>query len=183
MLRVATKHLLWLTAVGVVLTHASEAPDPSTYQASQQQVHVELQSAFGQATDIKEKYQLEKARAWLSYADHAYSAKAKRQNIELIYQQVLDILYADPRANLSVETAILPFSQVMRHDLWTRAERIKVQTGFQCAYKELAQAEVNLVWAAAEYRQLGWRHSREIFASAERLMDQAIYLSENCSTL
>ena len=49
--------------------------------------------------------------------------------------------------------------------------------------KELAQAEVNLVWAAAEYRELGWHHSREIFASAERLMDQATYLSENRGTL
>ena len=88
MLRVATKHLLWLTAVGAVLTHATEVPVPSTYQASQQQVHVKLQSVFEQATNIKEKYQLEKARAWLSYADHAYSEKAKRQNIELIYQQV-----------------------------------------------------------------------------------------------
>jgi hypothetical protein len=42
---------------------------------------------------------------------------------------------------------------------------------------------VNLVWAAAEYRELGWHHSREIFASAERLMDQATYLSENRGTL
>ena len=42
---------------------------------------------------------------------------------------------------------------------------------------------MNLVWAAAEYRELGWHHSREIFASAERLMDQATYLSENCGTL
>ena len=36
---------------------------------------------------------------------------------------------------------------------------------------------MNLVWAAAEYRELGWHHSREIFASAERLMEEPhIYL-------
>ena len=42
---------------------------------------------------------------------------------------------------------------------------------------------MNLVWAAAEYRELGWPHSRGLFSSAERLMDQATYLSENRGTL
>ena len=74
----------------------------------------------------------------LLYLIISYSEKAKRQNIDLIYQQVLDIVYADQRATLSIETPMLPFSQLMRRDLWTRATTIKTQTGFQCAYKELA---------------------------------------------
>ena len=183
MLKHYAKHVLWLLALGTVVAHAAEVPVSSNYPVSQQQVHEQLHTAIEQAKDVRDKYQLEKARTWLSYADHEYSEKAKRQNIDLIYQQVLEIVYADQRATLSVETAMLAFSQLMRRDLWTRATTIKTQTGFQCAYKELAQAEVNLVWAAAEYRELGWHHSREIFASAERLMDQATYLSENCGTL
>ena len=183
MLKHHAKHVLWLLALGTVVAHAAEVPVSSNYPVSQQQVHEQLHTAIEQAMDVRDKYQLEKARTWLSYADHEYSEKAKRQNIDLIYQQVLDIVYADQRATLSVETAMLAFSQLMRRDLWTRAATIKTQTGFQCAYKELAQAEVNLVWAAAEYRELGWHHSREIFASAVRLMDQATYLSENCGTI
>lgn len=182
MLKAYAKHLLWLVGMGAVLTHAAEVPVSSTYQVSQQEVHEQLQTALAQATDVRDKYQLEKARTWLSYADHEFSEKAKAQHIDLIYQQVLNIVYTDQRTALSLETPMLSFSEVMRRDLWTRAEIIKGQAGFVCAYKELAQAEVNLVWAAAEHRELGWRHSREIFASAERLVDQATYLSENCAS-
>lgn len=180
MLKSFAHYLLCLTSFGASLTHATELPVSTQYQHSQQQVHDQLRQALEQATVLQDQYLLEKARAWLSYADHEYSEKADRQHIAHIYRQVLDILYAEQRVSLTSETAILPFSARMRNDLWTRIESIKTEAGFRCAYRALAQAEVNLVWAAAEYKELGWRHSREIFASAERLVDQANYLSQQC---
>lgn len=104
MLKHHAKHVLWLLALGTVVAHAAEVPVSSNYPVSQQQVHEQLHTAIEQAMDVRDKYQLEKARTWLSYADHEYSEKAKRQNIDLIYQQVLDIVYADQRATLSIET-------------------------------------------------------------------------------
>ena len=98
MLKHHAKHVLWLLALGTVVAHAAEVPVSSNYPVSQQQVHEQLHTAIEQAMDVRDKYQLEKARTWLSYADHEYSEKAKRQNIDLIYQQVLDIVYADQRA-------------------------------------------------------------------------------------
>lgn len=150
------------------------------YISSHQQIQSKIRETLGQSSDVKEKYQLEKAQTWLSYANQLYSEKSKPKNLEMVYQQVLKITNTDNRVQLTTQTPILAFAQVMRRDLWTRIESIKVHAGFQCAYKELAQAEVKLVWAAAEYCQLGWHHSREIFASAERLVDQAGYLAQHC---
>lgn len=129
--------------------------NPETHQfayiSSHQQTQSKIREALEQSTDVKEKYQLEKAQTWLSYADQLYSEKSKPKNLEMVYQQVLKITNTDNRVQLTTQTPILPFAQVMRRDLWARIESIKVHAGFQCAYKELAQAEVKLVWAAAEY--------------------------------
>jgi len=77
MLKHHAKHVLWLLALGTVVAHAAEVPVSSNYPVSQQQVHEQLHTAIEQAMDVRDKYQLEKARTWLSYADHEYSEKAK----------------------------------------------------------------------------------------------------------
>ncbi|MFX8743314.1 OmpA family protein, partial [Acinetobacter baumannii] len=71
---------------------------------------------------------------------------------------------------LSLTTPILSTSSVMRRDLWANTELLKQHAGFSCAQSQIAQAEVMLVWAAAEHCELGWRHSRELFLSAQRLI-------------
>ncbi len=83
------------------------------YPVSQQQVHQQLHTAIEQAMDVPAVRVRKSTQHGCSYADHEYAVKAKRQNIDLIYQQVLDIVYADQRATLSIETPMLPFSQLM----------------------------------------------------------------------
>ena len=162
------------------ILYAKAEMNQSAYVFSHQQTQSKIREALAQSTDLQEKYQLAKAQTWLVYSDQLYSEKSKPKNLQMVYQQALNIINSDRRAQLSLRTDILPFSQVMRPDLWSRIESLKQHSGFHCAYKELAQAEVKLVWAAAEYCQLGWRHSREIFAAAERLVDQAGYLAQYC---
>ncbi|MFW2011187.1 OmpA family protein, partial [Acinetobacter nosocomialis] len=70
---------------------------------------------------------------------------------------------------------------VMRRDLWANTELFKQHAGFSCAQSQIAQSEVMLVWAAAEHCELGWRHSRELFLSAQRLIDQANSRAFSCS--
>ncbi|MFH4155320.1 OmpA family protein, partial [Acinetobacter baumannii] len=82
---------------------------------------------------------------------------------------------------LSLTTPILSTSSVMRRDLWANTELLKQHAGFSCAQSQIAQAEVMLVWAAAEHCELGWRHSRELFLSAQRLIDQANSRAFSCS--
>ena len=173
------KVLLLAGLISPVL-YAEAEMNQSAYISSHQQTQSKIREALAESTDLQEKYQLEKAQTWLAYSDQLYSEKSKPKNLQMVYQQALNIINSHHRAQLSLRTAILPFSQVMRPDLWSRVESLKQHSGFHCTYKELAQAEVKLVWAAAEYCQLGWRHSREIFAAAERLVDQAGYLAQHC---
>jgi len=63
MLKHYAKHVLWLLALGTVVVHAAEVPVSSSYRVSQQQVHEQLHTVFEQATDVRDKYQLEKARS------------------------------------------------------------------------------------------------------------------------
>ncbi|AXY60691.1 MULTISPECIES: OmpA family protein [Acinetobacter] len=151
----------------------------SQYQAASAQIlHEQIKSRLSSASEVQDRYQLEKASAWLTYADHQYSERGFTPAGKEAFEQVSKLLQQEQKPSLT--TAIISSSQVMRRDLWLRAEQLKLQPGFSCAYRSVAQAEVNLVWAAAEYCELGWRHSREIFAAAERQMDQAVYLAQQC---
>ncbi|RYZ53495.1 MAG: hypothetical protein EOP49_07230 [Sphingobacteriales bacterium] len=127
------------------------------------------------------RYQAQKARMWLVYADSERSqrgitnaaAQAEAEAVKLLEQ-------LEQNQAISPTTPIIASSKVLRRDLWATAELLKQQAGFDCAADDLAHAEVTLVWAAAEHCELGWRHSRELFASAERLVDEAHYQANRC---
>lgn len=125
---------------------------------------------------------------WLTYANNEHSERslsqaqlqAEAQALQLIEQLEQSKDRPEQQQTISTTTPIIASSQVMRRDLWVNAESLKQSAGFDCAATEVAQAEVMLVWAAAEYCELGWRHSRELFSTAERLIDQANYQASSC---
>lgn len=129
------------------------------------------------------RYHAAKARAWLSYAVHERSEKSTTvARAEALSQaeSIIKGLEHGQAGQLSLTTPISSISSVMRRDLWATAELLKQNEGFSCAQTEIAQAEVMLVWAAAEHSELGWRHSRELFLSAQSLVDQATLKSSAC---
>ncbi len=134
------------------------------------------------------QYHAQKAQMWLTYANNERSERslsqaaqqAKAQAVQLIEQLEQDKAHPQPQQAMATTTAIIQSSQVMRRDLWVNAELLKQNAGFDCAATEIAQAEVMLVWAAAEHCELGWRHSRELFSAAERLIDKANYQVSSC---
>ncbi|MEG1400353.1 MAG: OmpA family protein, partial [Acinetobacter sp.] len=98
-------------------------------------------------------YQAVKASAWLSYAAHEGSEKSLGSaRVEALEQarKLIEGLEQGQIEKLSLTTPILSESSVMRRDLWANAELLKQHEGFSCAQAEIAQAEVMLVWAAAE---------------------------------
>ena len=133
-------------------------------------------------------YHAQKAHMWLTYAKNERSERslsnaaqqAKAQAVQLIEQLEHTKDDAEQQQTISMTTPIIASSQVMRRDLWVNAEHLKHSKGFDCAPADIAQAEVMLVWAAAEHCELGWRHSRELFSAAERLIDQANYQASSC---
>lgn len=130
--------------------------------------------AFLNNPDVWTQYHAQKAQMWLTYAANQHSEggwTAAEQQAQAQATQLIEQL--EQQQPISTTTPIIQASKVMRRDLWVNAELLKQQAGFDCASTEVAQAEVMLVWAAAEHCELGWRHSRELFAAAERLIDKA----------
>nr|WP_298891590.1 OmpA family protein [uncultured Acinetobacter sp.] len=124
-------------------------------------------------------YHAKKAATWLTYAAHEGSErgfiKNTRKEALAEAERIITALEQGLAEELSLTTNVLSMSGVMRRDLWATAEVLKHHEGFNTSYAETAQAEVTLVWAVAEHCELGWRHSREKFLSAQRLLDRATY--------
>lgn len=124
-------------------------------------------------------YHAKKAATWLTYAAHEGSERSfiknTRKEALAEAESIISALEQGQAEELSLTTNVLSMSGVMRRDLWANAEVLKHHEGFNTSYAEVAQAEVILVWAVAEHCELGWRHSREKFLSAQRLLDRATY--------
>ncbi len=158
-----------------------QAPEPAI---SKDPVLAGLQTRlqpFLASDDAWVRYHAEKAKTWLVYAANERSERslsvAKKEALAEATRLTEQL---EAKAEISPTTKVLSVSKVMRRDLWTTAELLKQHPGFDCASGDVAQAEVMLVWAAAEHCELGWRHSREPFGAAERLIDKATYSAFNC---
>lgn len=164
--------------------------DESTYIANpQDEVVAALQARllpFYADKDAVQYYHAKKAATWLSYAAHEGSErapnKAMRKTALAEADRIINALEHGQADQLSLTTTVPKGSEVMRRDLWSNAEWLKYQTGFSCAQSQVAQAEVMLVWAAAEQCELGWRHSREKFLAAQRLLNKANDQALNCQS-
>lgn len=121
------------------------------------------------STDPSVLYHAQKARSWLDYALHQNSEGGLTSAYDSAIAQAVQITSQLEQAQQpSMTTAVPPSSGVMRRDLWAIAELLKTHPAFTQVQADVAKAEVKLVWAAAEYCELGWRHAREHFATAER---------------
>ena len=129
-----------------------------------QQVEAELHG-----TDPLFRYHAYKAKMWLSYAKSEISAQGlSSAGLEALQQAQHLVDGFNQPTQLSLTTPVLSMAQVMRRDLWVQLEYLKGLGAIHVAPERLAKAEVTLVWAAAEYCELGWRHAREHFQAAER---------------
>ena len=154
---------------------------PATEDLSAASALVQRLQPYVQSDAVWTRYQAQKARMWLLYASTERNQRGITQAAAQAEAEAVKLLeQLESNQSISATTPIIASSKVLRRDLWVTAELLKQQPGFDCAADELAQAEVTLVWAAAEHCELGWRHSRELFASAERLVDSASYQAASC---
>lgn len=151
------------------------APSAQT-QAQYDNVHQRL-APFLKHDDALVRYHAAKAQTWLSYAAHQTAEGGQTRAQQQAWaeaERLLSALEQNQAEQLSLTTTVPNTSGVMRRDLWAMAEILKQYPAFQSDLAmQIAQAEVKLVWGAAEHCELGWRHSREHFALAERLLYSA----------
>ena len=159
--------LLMFNGLSSAMAEQSTKP-VSQVQKLAQQVEAELHG-----TDPLFRYHAYTAKMWLSYAKSEISVQGlSRAGQEALQQAQILVGGFNQPAQLSLTTPVLSMAQVMRRDLWVQLEYLKGLGAIHVAPERLAKAEVTLVWAAAEYCELGWRHAREHFQAVERTIFQ-----------
>lgn len=166
------KSMLLLSTCLYPVCHSVEA-QTLRYSAVEAEVLSQQLQPYQQVSDAQTRYQASKAQIWLSYAKNEFSERslttAGREALAQGRQIAEKLAQKQP---LSLTTPILTVSQVMRRDLWWQVEYFKQSGALEKAPEQLAHAEVMLVWVAAEYCELGWRHAREHFDAAEQALYQ-----------
>ncbi|NNH79403.1 OmpA family protein [Acinetobacter sp. ANC 5380] len=150
--------------------------EPFSFADTQRQMYT-LSNTLQQYTDADAltRYHAYKARMWLSYAVNQQSERSLTIAGQEALQQAQTIVNGlQSKQGLSLTTPVLSVSQVMRRDLWWQAEYLKQHGAIDKAPESLAHAEVMLVWAAAEYCELGWKHAKEHFNAAEHALYQTV---------
>lgn len=153
----------------------SHAKPTNTWAELEQQIAAQLtqENAFT-------RYHAHKANMWLTYAKNEASEGSLTVAGKEALAQTQALLSAIQQpTEVSLTTPILSVSQVMRRDLWWQIEYLKQHGAVEAAPQALAEAEVMLVWAAAEYCELGWRHAREHFLAVERKLNQVMQTVPN----
>lgn len=159
--------------LGCFVTSNGMAVEVKNYRSeSVKQLQQLVNERSGTAESATERYQLAKANAWLSYANHEYSERGFTSAGKDAFAQAEQLLH---QTSSNLVTNIISPSQVMRRDLWWQIEYLKQRGALDAEPQALANAEVMLVWAAAEYCELGWHHAREHFIVAERQLQKVIY--------
>ncbi|MEY4516965.1 MAG: hypothetical protein RL180_1311, partial [Pseudomonadota bacterium] len=126
---------------------------------------------FLNSTDTTVLYQARKAQSWYDYAKHqTFEGGLTTAHHDGVLEAERIVLALEQNAPQTLTTHVIGSSGVMRRDLWATAEILKKHPAFATVAQPVAEAEVRLVWAAAEYCEMGWRHAREHFSAAERLL-------------
>lgn len=125
-------------------------------------------------TDPNVPYFAYKAQAWLNYA---YSKNIENSLTDAgAYAlseglTILQLLQENRTDELILTTDVPPTSAIMRADLWATLMALKHNGATVDSPRELAFGEVQLIWAAAEYCDSGWRRSNEHFSAAQKWIE------------
>jgi len=133
---------------------------------------------------INTRFQAYKADAWLSYVAHerneASLTKASRYALAEALS-IVEALKTNQVDKLPLTADIPPTSGLQRPDLWASLLTIKQTPAFTPLVKTVADSEVKLIWAEAEFCEFGWRHSREHYNTVDRWVATAELTALNTS--
>lgn len=133
-------------------------------------------------------YHLAKVRTWLNLALSEYHEKDSSGILSIAVAQAETLLEAldkkqtDITAEMSMDTLMqLPGSETVHPDLWDKIAELKGKDNFVCGQRQVAEAEVFLVWAGYEKAESGWSHAKLYANSAENLIYEAQAAIDNCA--
>lgn len=147
-------------------------------------IREQLQPYQAEHQPINTRFQAYKADAWLSYVAHerneASLTKASRYALAEALS-IVEALKTNQVDKLPLTADIPPTSGLQRPDLWASLLTIKQTPAFTPLVKTVADSEVKLIWAEAEFCEFGWRHSREHYNTVDRWVATAELTALNAS--
>ncbi len=166
-----------MTPPGQRITDAAINADQQTYEAMQARLKA-LNDGGRRVAD----YHLAKAQCWLDVSFHEYSRNDRGAFPQAALEQADVLARGMERGQppLGFETPLVADALRLRPDLWAQTEALKSHRGFKCAQQKIACAEVELVHAGHEQRQLEWRHAKPYLQIAEDLIAEAQSLAQRC---
>jgi OmpA-OmpF porin, OOP family len=129
-------------------------------------------------------YALAKAQCWLDVSFHEYSRNDRSAFPAAAWlesHKISEELAATGTSPSSLATPLVNDATRLRPDLWDSLERTKSSEGAACAAALAACAEVELVHAGNEHRQIGWRHAKPYVQIAEDHVAEAALAAEHCA--
>lgn len=129
-------------------------------------------------------YHLAKARTWLDMALSEYYESEGSGIVPSVIEQAETLLDALEKKQtvITMDTPmLLPGSEAIRPDLWSKLATLKKLDKFSCGQRAIAEAEVHLVWAGHEKLESGWSHAESYARSAEDLVKEAQTSINNCT--
>lgn len=164
---------------GLMLAPLAQASQPLKHKTAIQDMQRQAESQLRGQTAPVEIYRLNKARAWLDFAlDEMYEID-RTGIVETAIEQAQKLLSGD-KTNL-FDTPIVRASEKIREDLWQIAAQMKQHKDADCAMRDLAMLEVQLVWAGHEKWESGWTHARPAIEVAENMAYEAGQAIARCT--
>jgi OmpA-OmpF porin, OOP family len=140
----------------------------------QRQAEQDLLGKTGEAL-----YRPAKALAWLDLALHEHYEDDRAGIIEHAIAEAKRLLAAGT-IEAAFDTPMPRAAELLREDLWTKATELRKNRLFHCAAREIAQLEVQLVWAGHEKWESGWTHAKPAVDVAENLAYEAEMAQRFC---
>ena len=177
--------ILWplLIAIGPVTVAAAAEPavhlSAEAYEAQQ----AALKTLNDSGHFPVRSYALAKAQCWLDVSFHEYTRNDRSAFPPAAWlesHKISEELKATGSSPSSLATPLINDATRLRPDLWDSLAKTKGSAGAACAEALAACAEVELVHAGNEYRQIGWRHAKPYVQIAEDHVAAAVTAAEHC---
>lgn len=171
-----------LTAPADRISDRAINADYKTYEATQARIAALNARGLGKGPKVSE-YHLSKAQCWLDVSFHEYTRNDRSPFPQqaLAQSDRLIVLMESNTTPLPDDTPLVNDAERLRPDLWDAATRLKSRDGYRCATQRVACAEVELVHAGNENKQLGWQRAKPYVQMAEDLLVDAQAAAQQCA--
>ena len=187
-LRTLFASLLALPALGLAQTQLAPQAERISDSAihADHQAYLALQARIHQLNEAGvpvRNYHLSKAQCWLDVSLHEYTRNDRSAfpQAAMTESEKLIVALETKTSPLPMDTPLVNGAARLRPDLWERTAALRQASGFACAAKQVACAEVELVHAGNEFNQQQWRHAKPYVQIAEEQLAEGSEAAAACA--